>query len=65
MNYLTIDEFAEKMKMHSSTIRRAINQGKIFALRLDLGLGKRSHYRIPESELERLHLQSICEGKSK
>ncbi len=63
MNFLTIDEFAKKMKMHSSTIRRAIKQGKIFASRLDLGKGKRVHYRIPESELERLQIQGMCEGK--
>ena len=61
MNFLTLLEFADRMKMHPSTIRKAIRQGKIFASRP--GMGKKSPYRIPESELERLHLQSMCEAK--
>jgi excisionase family DNA binding protein len=61
MNFLTLEEFAERIKMHPGTIRRAIKQGKIFASRP--GCGKRSPYRIAESELERLHLQSMCEIK--
>jgi hypothetical protein len=61
MIFLTLYEFAARMKMHPSTIRRAIKKGLIFASRP--GPGKRSPYRICESELERLHLQSMCEKK--
>jgi excisionase family DNA binding protein len=61
MNFLTVEEFADKLKIHPSTIRRAIKEGKIYASRP--GPGKRSPYRISESELERLHLQAMCERK--
>ena len=61
MNFLTVEEFAERIKMHPGTIRRSIRQGKIYASRP--GIGKRSPYRIDESELERLHFQSMCEKK--
>jgi excisionase family DNA binding protein len=61
INFLTLEEFAQRLKMHPGTIRRAIKQGKIFASRPSLG--KRAPYRIAESELERLHLQGMCEKK--
>jgi excisionase family DNA binding protein len=61
MNFLTVDEFAERVKMHPGSVRRSIKEGKIFAMRP--GMGKRGPYRIAESELERLHLQSMCEKK--
>ena len=63
MNFMTVEEFAEKIKMHPISVRRAIREGKIFAIRPSMG--KRAPYRIAESELERLHLQSMCEKKSK
>jgi excisionase family DNA binding protein len=62
MNYLTVAEFAQRVKMHPGSIRRAIKQGKIFAMRPTHG--KKCPYRIAESELERLHLQSMCEKRS-
>ena len=61
MNFLTVEEFAKRIKMHPESVRRCIKEGKIFASRP--GMGKRSPYRISESELERLHLQSMCERK--
>lgn len=61
MNFLTVEEFAERMKMHPSSVRKAIEEGIIYATRLTSG--KRAPYRIAESELERLYLQSMCEGK--
>lgn len=61
MNFLTLQEFSERIKMHPGTVRKAIRKGKIFASRP--GMGKKSPYRIPESELERLHLQTMCEKK--
>lgn len=61
MNFLTVEEFAKRLKMHPGSIRRSIQQGKIFATKLTNG--KKAHYRIPESELERLYLQGMCENK--
>ena len=65
MNYLTVEEFAKKIKMCTHTVRRAIKHGKIFAVRP--GIGNRSPYRIPESELERLQIadmHKMKEGKN-
>jgi excisionase family DNA binding protein len=59
MNFLTVEEFAKRIKMHPGSVRRSIKQGKIFAARPSMG--KRGPYRIAESELERLLLQGICE----
>ena len=61
MNFLTVEEFAERVKLHPGSVRRAIKQGRIFASRPSPG--KRAPYRIAESELERLHLQGMCENK--
>lgn len=54
MKYLTVEEFAEKIKMCTHTVRRAIKSGKIYATRF--GIGKKSPYRIAETELERIQL---------
>jgi hypothetical protein len=62
INFLTLEEFAKCIKMHPQSVRRAIKQGKIYASRPSLGL--RAPYRIAESELERLHLQGMCERKN-
>ena len=61
INFLTVKEFAERMKMDVQGIRRLIRMGKIFAARP--GGCKKSPYRISESELERLHIQGMCESK--
>lgn len=61
INFLTVEEFAKKIKMHPGSVRRAIKQGRIYASRPSMG--KKGPYRIAESELERLHLQSMCEPK--
>jgi len=61
MEFLTVKEFAAKVKFCPHTILRAIKQGKIYATRPSVG--KRSAYRIPISELERLQLQAMCERK--
>jgi excisionase family DNA binding protein len=61
INFLTLEEFAKRVKMHKNSIRRAIRNGKIFATR-PAG-GKRAPYRIAESELERLYLQGMCDPK--
>jgi excisionase family DNA binding protein len=59
VNFLTVEEFAERIKMHPGSVRRSIKQGKIYAMRPSMGV--RSPWRIAESELERLQLQGMCE----
>lgn len=61
VNFLTVQEFADRLKMHPGSIRKAIKYGKIYASRP--GIGKKSPFRIPESELERLHYESIIAYK--
>ncbi len=61
MNYFTVEEFAKKIKMCGHTVRKAIKTGKLHAIRP--GIGKKSAYRIPESELERLQIMSMCEER--
>jgi len=61
MNFLTVEEFAAKVKLHPTTVRKAIRHGKIYAAKV--GIGVRTRYRIPESELERIHIQCMCESK--
>jgi excisionase family DNA binding protein len=63
MIFLTVEEFAGRLKMHPVSIRRAIKQGRIYASRPSCG--KRAPYRICESELERLHFQGMCEPQKK
>lgn len=60
MELLTVDEFAIKVKMCPHTIRRAIKKGKINAFRP--GWGKRSPYRIPVTEIERLLVMQAIRG---
>lgn len=60
-NFLTVEEFAQRIKMHPGSVRRSIKQGKIYASRPSMG--KKGPYRIAESELERLHLQGMYEVK--
>jgi excisionase family DNA binding protein len=50
--FLTIKEFAEKLRVHPNTIRKAIKNGKINAFQT--GTGKKSSYRISETELGRI-----------
>ncbi len=54
MRYFTVKEFAKKISVCDETIRRAIKKKRIYAL--TIGLGCRHHYRIPETELERIQL---------
>jgi excisionase family DNA binding protein len=61
MNFLTVEEFAERIKMHPGSVRRAIRSGKIYAVRPSIGT--RSPYRILESELERIYLSGTCSQK--
>ena len=57
--YLSVKELAKKINLHPNTIRKAIHNGKITAVRL--GEGKNSAFRIPETEIERLILIDLKE----
>jgi len=48
---LTVDEVAERLKLHPETIRRWIRSRKLRAIRLG---ATRSGYRVRMSEVERL-----------
>lgn len=61
MEYFTVREFAQKVKLSEFSVRIAIKKKKIFAIRP--GAGKKTPYRIPETELERLHLAAAHEEK--
>lgn len=52
--YLTIKEFAGKLRVHPNTVRLSIKKGKLQCVRI--GIGKRAGYRIPASEISRIAL---------
>ena len=54
--FLQVFEFANIMNVSSATVLRAIRKGRINAFRV--GPGKRSPYRIPYTEIERIQLMS-------
>lgn len=56
-DFLTIKEFAFELGVHHVTIRRAIARGRINAIRV--GGIKKSIYRIPRSELQRLAIKDL------
>lgn len=62
MNYLTVKEFAEKMKLNPYTVRKNIREGYIYAFRP--ASGKKSGYRIPETEIERLQVKAKVEREN-
>lgn len=51
-DFYSIKEFASKLHVHPNTIRKAIKIGYINALRT--GNGKKSSYRIPNTEIQKL-----------
>lgn len=59
MNLLTVNEFAERVKMDPASVRIAIRKGHIYAIRP--GSGKKSPYRISETEIERLKVKNMFE----
>lgn len=57
VSFYTIVEFALKIRVHPNTVRRAIKSGRINAFRV--GAGKRSSYRIPKDEINRMALVDL------
>ena len=53
----TVDEVAERLRVHPETIRRMLRRGQ---LRGSMPVGPRGGWRIPESEVVRL-----LEGKAR
>lgn len=50
--YLSVDQFAEIMKIHPRTVYRAIKSGRVKAFRV--GYGKKATWRISSYEIERM-----------
>jgi len=63
--FYTVKELAGMLMVHPTTIRRAINCGRISAFRV--GMGKKATFRIYKSELERMaafDIQEIIERRA-
>jgi excisionase family DNA binding protein len=56
-DFLTIKEFAYELGVHHQTIRRCIKRGRITAIQV--GGIKKSIYRIPRSELQRMSIKDL------
>ena len=50
--YLSINDFAKRLRVHPNTIRKAIKTGYINAFRV--GNSIKSSWRIPTSEIQKL-----------
>lgn len=56
LEFLTVKAFAEKVKVGRKLVYEWIDIGRIKALRISNN--ERSHWRIPVTELRRLHAQA-------
>ena len=57
--YYTCKEFGDIFGFSSQSILKAIKQGRIRAFKI--GNGRRTHYRIPVSEVLRVEVEGIRE----
>lgn len=55
--FLTIQEYAKRVKVHPDTVRKAIRCGYINAFRATSG--KKAPFRIPMTEIERLMIMRM------
>ena len=62
MEFLTVQEFANKFKVSTQSVYASIKAGKIYACRPTLG--KRGAFRIPITEVERLQIASQYERRN-
>ena len=53
-DFLSVKEFAKLVNIHTNTVYKAIAYGRLAAFRV--GGGKRSVFRIPATETERMAL---------
>lgn len=58
-DFFSIIDFAKKLNLHPNTIRRLVKKGKISAIRICTG--KRTTYRIPKTEIDRIALFDLEE----
>ena len=56
-DFLTIKEFACLIRVHVNTVRRSIKSGRISAFRI--GIGGKSAFRIPSSEINRISVVDL------
>ena len=61
--YLSVKEFATKMRLHYNTVIRAIKTGRLNAVRI--GSGKKAAFRIAASEVNRIALCDLEQFVSK
>jgi excisionase family DNA binding protein len=55
--FFTVKQFAEKLRVCETTVRRAIKSGHVLAFRT--GSGTRSCFRIPCSEFQRMSIENL------
>ena len=55
--YYSISEFAKELGVHRNTIRNGIKFGRIAGFKV--GTGRKSMYRIAQSELQRMALMDL------
>ncbi len=56
---LTVDEFADYIKVHPNTVRSMIRKGYLSSFKV--GNGKTSSYRIAKSEVQRMAMMNLEE----
>jgi len=59
LEFLTCQEFADKLKIPRDLVYSMIDSGRIKAIRLSEGI--KAPWRIPYTELQRLHAQAYEE----
>ncbi len=52
IDFYTVTEFAKKLRIHYNTVLKSIKSGRISACKV--GNARKSGYRIPKSEIERM-----------
>jgi len=61
--FMTVKEFSLKMKIHPRIARRWIKDGKVKAY--NSGSEKRMIWRIPYSEIQRIHAEAYLKKEKK
>ena len=61
--YISVKEYADALGIHPNTVRRAIKEGKIAAIRT--GIGSRSHFRILRPESGKININEFVNWMSR